>query len=102
MFEPAPPDQAMREFEDENGRTWTAGVKCRPGIDLKGRYFFVASPKGGDASDAVWLGDVRWNSEETALRTLETMSGVELRRRLRAAGGRKRGVPAEVTLPPEL
>ena len=91
MVEPDPPDQAlrlMREFEDEDGKKWIAGVRARPGMDFKGRFFFVASPREGDPSDEVWLEDVRWNSEETALRTLETMSGVELRRRLRAARGR--------------
>ena len=91
MVEPDLPDQAprpMREFEDEDGKTWIAGVEARPGMDFKGRFFFVANPKGGGSSDGVWLEDVRWNSEETALRTLKTMSGVELRRRLRAARGR--------------
>ena len=78
----------MREFEDAGGRTWVAGVKARPDQDFKGRFYFVATPKAGDATDMVWLEDVRWNSEETARRTLETMSEVELRRRLRGAKGR--------------
>ena len=78
----------MREFEDESGATWIAGVRAREGLDFKGRYYFVARPVEGDRADEVWLEDVRWNSEETARRTIETMSGVELRRRLRAAAGR--------------
>ena len=32
--------------------------------------------------------DVKWNSQGTAERTLATMSGVELRKRLRSARGR--------------
>ncbi len=79
----------LREFQDDEGKMWLAGVRARPGLDFKGRFFFVVSLRGGDASDEVWLEDVRWNSEQTARRTLETMSGVELRRRLRAARGRR-------------
>ena len=78
----------MRRFEDENGQTWIAGVKARPGLNFKGRYYFVARPEGGSPEDEIRLDDVRWNSEETARRTLQTMSGVELRRRLRSARGR--------------
>jgi len=36
----------------------------------------------------VELRDIRWNSERSARRTLDTMSVVELRRRLRSAEGR--------------
>ncbi len=78
----------MREFEDENGATWVADIGTRPGMDFKGRYYFVARPGDGDRDQEVALDDVRWNSEKTARRTLRTMSGVELRRRLRAAIGR--------------
>lgn len=78
----------MREFEDEQGRVWRVGVKALPGPDFKGRYLFVARPVEGDAKRELALGDVRWNSERTARRTLETMSDVELRRRLRQAVGR--------------
>ena len=45
--------------------------------------------RAGD--DEVSLDDVRWNSERSAARTLETMSVVELRRRLRSARGRAPG-----------
>jgi hypothetical protein len=88
------PEEAMerflpvREFRDGRGRDWMAGVRARPGLDVKGRFFFVARPKDGQSTDEVWLEDVRWNSEETAERSLKTMSGVELRRRLRSAMGR--------------
>ncbi len=78
----------MREFQDEQGRTWVAEVRERPGPDYKGRYYFTLVPADGTEDDAVALVDIRWNTERTARRTLSTMSDVELRRRLRAARGR--------------
>jgi len=82
----------MREFTDPEGHTWTAFVQEEPGTDYKGRFYLVM--KSGSAAEGGWfaLKDVRWNTARTAQRTLETMSGVELRRRLRAALGR--GAPA--------
>ena len=76
----------MREFTDEGGARWVATVRERPGPDYKGRYYFWLEPQ--DGGEGVPLIDVRWNSERTAQRTLETMSEVELRRRLRSARGR--------------
>jgi uncharacterized lipoprotein YmbA len=46
------------------------------------------------SEDGRALLDVRWNAERTALRTLTTMSEVELRRRLASAKGRG-GLPVE-------
>lgn len=77
----------MREFNDDAGRSWTATVVDRGGMDFKGRYHFVVHPTD-DPDNPLSLEDVRWNSEKTARRTLETMSDVELRRRLRSARGR--------------
>lgn len=79
----------MRTFEDRSGRRWTAAVMERPGVDYKGRYYFLLEP--ADGGDPVHLVDIRWNSERTARRTLETMSEVELRRRLGQAVGRSPG-----------
>lgn len=76
----------MRDFQDENGQEWTATVGRREGPDYKGTFHFVMTPAG--EGEPVELTDVRWNSERTAQRTLETMSVVELRRRLRSARGR--------------
>lgn len=76
----------MKVFEDQAGRSWQAAVRERPGFDYKGRFHLVFTPAGG--GDEVDLSDVRWNSVRTAERTLATMSGVELRRRLRSALGR--------------
>lgn len=80
----------MREFEDQEGRTWVATVRERPGPDYKGRFYFFVQPKEGREEDGTALMDVRWNSRRTADRTLSTMSEVELRRRLRSARGRRR------------
>ncbi len=76
----------MREFRDEQGAEWVAGVAEREGLDYKGRFCLVL--KEGQSGVEVCFEDVRWNSEETAARTLSTMSVVELRRRLRSARGR--------------
>lgn len=76
----------MRSFRDHDGRGWTADIATTEGPDYKGRYYFVLRPEEGEGEVA--LVDVRWNSERTARRTLETMSEVELRRRLRSAVGR--------------
>jgi hypothetical protein len=76
----------MREFDDPEGRRWIASVEERSGPDYKGAFHLVMRP--ADGGDPVDLADVRWNSARTARRTLETMSLVELRRRLRSAAGR--------------
>jgi hypothetical protein len=82
----------MRTFEDENGRRWIATVTQRPGPDYKGRYHFRMEPEDGEVPGGLDLMDIRWNRGKTAERTLETMSVVELRRRLRQARGRGSGV----------
>jgi hypothetical protein len=76
----------MRDFTDEHGADWTATVAERADDDYKGRYHLVLTPAAD--GEPVELVDVRWNNERTARRTLETMSVVELRRRLRSARGR--------------
>jgi hypothetical protein len=84
----------MRTFEDDQGHAWVATIRSRPGQDYKGRYYFFLTPENGGEETGVALVDVRWNSERTARRTLETMSDVELRRRLRSAAGRARSPAA--------
>lgn len=76
----------MREFDDSEGRRWIASVEEREGPDYKGAFHLVLRP--ADGGEAVRLEDVRWNSPRTAQRTLETMSLLELRRRLRTAAER--------------
>jgi len=77
----------VRRFSDESGIEWVAAVQGREGVDYQGRFHFVARRADGSGGE-VALEDLRWNSEATARRTLETMSEVELRRRLRSARGR--------------
>ena len=75
----------MRQFTDHHGNQWTASVSREDGPDYKGRYVMVLE---NDSGQSVALEDIRWNTEQTAYRTLQTMSDVELRRRLRSATGR--------------
>lgn len=82
----------MRDFTDADGRGWTASYREQEGTDYKGRFHMVLTPRDGGPEDAVALEDIRWNSERTARRTLDTMSQVELRRRLRSALGRARSL----------
>jgi hypothetical protein len=79
----------MKEFTDAEGRRWRASAREEPSVDYKGRYFLVLEPVDGAMGEAFELEEVRWNSERTAMRTISTMSGFELRRRLRSALGRK-------------
>ncbi len=77
----------MRRFLDSDGGVWVATAHSEAGLDFKGRHHLFFHPE--DAEDEGFdLLDVRWNSKGTAERTLATMSGVELRRRLRSALGR--------------
>lgn len=84
----------MRTFEDHTGRRWVAAVAERSGPDYKGRFHLQLTPE--DGGQRVDLSDVRWNSARSARRTLETMSEVELRRRLGQARGRaKSAMPVD-------
>ena len=82
----------MRNFEDSNGTVWAASAAETPGADYKGRWHMVVR-RADAAGPELELTDVRWNSESSARRTLDTMSVVELRRRLRSAS-RRAAVPA--------
>jgi hypothetical protein len=78
----------MREFKDAEGGTWIASVREEVGpahVEYKGRFYMVLENDAGEESPLV---DVRWNSQRTACRTLETMSIIELRKRLKSAVGR--------------
>ena len=79
----------MREFTDAAGRSWIASFHEAAGPDYKGRLYLVFEPADGSEDERLELKDVRWNSERTALRSIATMSVVELRRRLRSALGRR-------------
>lgn len=77
----------MRKFLDSDGDPWVATLRSSEGLDYKGRHHLHFHPEGAE-DQGLDLPDVKWNSRETAERTLATMSGVELRRRLRSALGR--------------
>jgi hypothetical protein len=65
-----------------------ASVRERPGGDYKGKYGLVLVSEDDASQREVELVDVRWNRVGTAERTLQTMSGADLKRRLRSAIGR--------------
>lgn len=77
----------MRTFLDDDGALWRASIAESDGADYKGRFYLTVQRESGDAP-VLPLREIRWNSVHTAQRTLETMSAVELRRRLRTAVGR--------------
>jgi len=86
----------VRQFVDDRSDPWVAFVAREDGGDYKGAFYLVMRRAGDGGGDSVALTDVRWNSTRTAERTLATMSGVELRRRLRSALGRV-GAPASAS-----
>ncbi|HIF07350.1 MAG TPA: hypothetical protein EYQ64_10485 [Gemmatimonadetes bacterium] len=77
----------MRKFTDSDGETWVATLRSDAGLDYKGRHHLYLHPEGAE-DEGLPLLDVKWNSQLSAERTLDSMSGVELRRRLRSALGR--------------
>lgn len=83
----------MKDFTDVEGQGWTATAVSEETVDYKGRYHLVLRPATG--GDPVELRDIRWNNERTARRSIETMSVVELRRRLRSATRRSEPIPGD-------
>ncbi|HEY8469577.1 MAG TPA: hypothetical protein VIL18_08040 [Longimicrobiales bacterium] len=78
----------MRSFVDEAGRTWLADAMEESTPRHHGRWYLVFWAEGAD--DTVFpLPEVRWQTRETAARTIMTMSEAELRRRLRTARARR-------------
>lgn len=73
---------------DQNGNSWIATAKKESTMDYKGRYYMYLHEENGSDAEGHALLDIRWNGEEVARRTLQAMSDVELRRRLRSAKGR--------------
>ena len=78
----------MRTFEDDQGQSWVADVGEESGGDYKGRYYLTLRLREGDDGDVLPLSEIRWNSRQTAERTVQTMSEWELRRKVRAAVAR--------------
>lgn len=80
----------MRSFSDEMGRGWIATAHEEMTPRHHGRWHLVLHPEGAP-SETLMLPEVRWQTRETAERTIRTMSETELRRRLRIARGRAPG-----------
>lgn len=82
----------MVDFVDDEGREWTASVREENTPRHHGRWYLVFHPKG-DPSDLLVVPEVRWQTEQSARRTLETMATFELVRRLLGARARVRPTP---------
>ena len=78
----------MRSFTDEAGRTWLADALEESTPRHHGRWYLVFRPEAGDGP-VLPMPEVRWQTHETAARTVRTMSDTELRRRLRIVRARR-------------
>jgi hypothetical protein len=75
----------MKQFADADGSEWIASAREEQTPRHHGRWFLIFQPAGDPAGgDDVHLAmpEVRWQTKETAARTLQSMSIFELRRRL--------------------
>lgn len=77
----------MRNFLDEQGREWTATSREEVTPRHHGRWFMAFHP-ATEPSALIPVPEVRWQTEQSAQRTLGTMSEFELLRRLLAARAR--------------
>lgn len=74
----------MMKFADEAGREWIATAREEDSPRHHTRWYLVF--RAADDSGPVYpMAEVRWQTAETADRTLHTMSVFELRRRLNTA-----------------
>lgn len=82
----------MHSFTDEEGTEWVARAKEEntPRHHTRWYLVFQAAAGGGPTYP---MAEVRWQTEQTADRTLRTMSVFELRKRLSAAKGRQSAPP---------
>jgi len=81
----------MKSFKDEAGMDWIATAHEEVTPRHHGRWYLVLHP-AGDEAGVLALPEIRWQTRETAERSIRTMSTIELLRRLRVARGRR---PAE-------
>lgn len=77
----------MRSFTDDAGREWIATAYEEDTPRHHGRWFLVFHPVDSPDRDLA-MPEVRWQTRQTAERTIGTMSEIELRRRLRTVRGR--------------
>ena len=71
----------MKRFTDARDAEWVADAREERTSRHHGRWFLVFHP-AGDPTNVLAMPEVRWQTYETADRTLQTMSVFELRRRL--------------------
>lgn len=74
----------MRRFEDENGRGWIADAIEERTPRHHGRWYLIFREDKAH-SEPLPMPEIRWQTHETAARTLAAMSLFELRRRLAEA-----------------
>lgn len=78
----------MRSFHDAAGREWLADALEEATPRHHGRWYLVFRPAAGDGP-VLPMPEVRWQTRETAARTVKTMSETELRRRLAVVRARR-------------
>jgi hypothetical protein len=71
----------MKQFADADGSEWIASAREEQTPRHHGRWFLVFHPAGDDDARLA-MPEVRWQTKETAARTVRSMSTFELRRRL--------------------
>jgi len=74
----------MREFKDDDGQQWVARALEEATPRHHGKWYLVFQP-ADDPTRSHPLPEIRWQTQATADRTLNTMSEFELRRRLNSA-----------------
>jgi hypothetical protein len=93
-------NQATKTFADEAGASWSADAREEHTPRHHGRWYLVFQGPDGELP----MPEVRWQTRETALRTLQTMSDFELRRRLHVVRERallEHGASPDDGAPPE-
>ncbi len=74
----------MRKFTKEDGTDWIATAREEATPRHHGRWYLVFHPDGEGAATYP-MQEVRWQTFQSAERTISTMSLFELRKRLDAA-----------------
>lgn len=77
----------MKRFTAKDGQAWVATAREESTPRHHGRWYLVLHPATEPTTELA-LPEIRWKNQNTARRTLETMSEFELRRRLRMASRR--------------
>jgi hypothetical protein len=74
----------MKVFKDELGNSWVAKAIEEATPRHHGKWYLVFHPEH-DPAQLYDVPTIRWQTEATAARTLETISDFELRRRVKSA-----------------